>query len=59
MVSGLGMAIGGHPEGVIHALDVGYFHSGFKEAIAILRFAIDVAGGPLVVAIRGNRRLQS
>jgi hypothetical protein len=36
MVAGLGMVLRGHPERVVHSLDVGNFQGAFKEAIAVL-----------------------
>ena len=38
------VVFGGHPEGVIHSLDVGDSHPGFEKAVAVLGFAGDVAG---------------
>jgi hypothetical protein len=46
MVAGLGMVFSGHPKSVVHSFDVRNLHRSFKEAIAVLCFAIDVASGP-------------
>src|SRR3984957_13936980 len=43
IVPGSGLVPGVHPERVVHPLDVSNFHSGFKEATAVLRFALNGA----------------
>jgi hypothetical protein len=56
MVAGRKMVFGGHPESAVHALDVGNFHRGFKEATAVVRLALNAASGLSVMAVGGDQR---
>src|SRR5580704_16694440 len=54
---------GVHPERVVHSLYVGNLYRGFKEAVTVIRLALNGAGGPfdaLIAAVGlGSKRLQS